>query len=87
MDVYAAREDPVPGVSGALVADAVGHAAARSDGGHAPHVVYEPSWVKVAPLVVGLARPGDLVLRGGRRRDDGRARGPPRLTEQQEGTR
>nr|WP_141850759.1 UDP-N-acetylmuramate--L-alanine ligase [Lapillicoccus jejuensis] len=61
MDVYAAREDPVPGVSGALVADAVGHAAARA-GQPGPQVVYEPSWVHVAPLVVELVRPGDLVL-------------------------
>ena len=36
MDIYVAREDPEPGVSGALVADAVPLGA--------EHVVFEPSW-------------------------------------------
>jgi UDP-N-acetylmuramate--alanine ligase len=53
MDVYAAREDPVPGISGALVADRVG--------GHA-ETHYVPSWSQAAPTVAGLVRPGDLVL-------------------------
>jgi UDP-N-acetylmuramate--alanine ligase len=56
MDVYAAREDPVPGVSGRLVADAV--TAARRE----VEVHYVPSWSDVAPAVAALARPGDLVL-------------------------
>ena len=56
MDVYAAREDPVPGVSGRLVADAV--TAARPE----VEVRYVPSWSEVAPTVAALARPGDLVL-------------------------
>jgi UDP-N-acetylmuramate--alanine ligase len=56
MDVYAAREDPVPGVSGELVADAVRRA--RPEAG----VRYVPSWSDVAGVVAGLARPGDLVL-------------------------
>jgi UDP-N-acetylmuramate--alanine ligase len=56
MDVYAAREDPVPGVSGALVADAV--KAARPD----TEVWYVPSWSEVAPTVAALVRPQDLVL-------------------------
>ncbi|KRC84698.1 UDP-N-acetylmuramate--alanine ligase [Terrabacter sp. Root85] len=56
MDVYAAREDPVPGVSGRLVADAV--TAARPE----VEVHYVPSWSEVAGRVAGLARPGDLVL-------------------------
>lgn len=54
MDVYAAREDPEPGVTGALVADAVPLPAGR--------VRFVPSWSDVAPVVAGLARPGDLVL-------------------------
>ncbi|MEO3938638.1 UDP-N-acetylmuramate--L-alanine ligase [Dermatophilaceae bacterium Soc4.6] len=53
MDVYAAREDPVPGVSGRLVADA-------ATAGCTVH--YEPQWERVAPLVVALVEPGDLVL-------------------------
>ncbi|MHB1740443.1 MAG: UDP-N-acetylmuramate--L-alanine ligase [Actinomycetes bacterium] len=54
MDVYAAREDPEPGVSGALVA------------AHVPlgaeHVVFERSWSAVPGRLAALARPGDLVL-------------------------
>lgn len=61
MDVYAAREDPVAGVSGALVADAV-RALAATDGGPACEVHYVPGWSDAAPLAADLARPGDLVL-------------------------
>ncbi len=56
MDVYAAREDPVPGVSGALVADAVHRARAGVE------VHYVPSWGEVAALAASLVRPGDLLL-------------------------
>jgi len=56
MDVYAAREDPVPGVSGRLVADAVTTARPSAE------VHFVPSWADVAPRVAALARPGDLVL-------------------------
>src|SRR4051794_11539879 len=54
MDVYAAREDPVPGVTGNLIAAAVPLPREQ--------VVFEPSWAAVAGVVAGLARPGDLVL-------------------------
>ncbi|MPQ99273.1 UDP-N-acetylmuramate--L-alanine ligase [Modestobacter sp. I12A-02628] len=54
MGVYGAREDPVPGVTGALVADAVPLPAGR--------VLYEPSWSAAAPAVAARARPGDLVI-------------------------
>jgi UDP-N-acetylmuramate--alanine ligase len=54
MDVYAAREDPVPGVTGALVAQAVPLPAAQ--------VHFEPSWAAVPGLVAGLVRSGDLVV-------------------------
>ena len=54
MDVYAAREDPVPGVTGALVAAAVPLSAG--------HVVFEPSWSAVAGHLARLARPGDVVI-------------------------
>jgi UDP-N-acetylmuramate--alanine ligase len=53
MDVYAAREDPTPGVSGALVADRIGGAA---------QVHYVPSWSQAAPTVARLVRRHDLVL-------------------------
>ena len=54
MDVYGAREDPVPGVTGAMVADAVPLPAGR--------VVFEPSWSATAPALAARARPGDLVM-------------------------
>jgi UDP-N-acetylmuramate--alanine ligase len=54
MDVYVAREDPEPGVSGALVADAVPLPA--------EHVVFEPSWSAAVDHLLARARPGDLVL-------------------------
>ena len=44
----------MPGVSGALVADAVPLPAER--------VHYEPRWSDVPAVVAGLARPGDLVI-------------------------
>jgi UDP-N-acetylmuramate--alanine ligase len=54
MEVYAAREDPVPGVTGALVANAVPLPPER--------VIFEPSWSAVAGHVVRRARSGDVVL-------------------------
>jgi UDP-N-acetylmuramate--alanine ligase len=53
LDVYGAREDPEPGVTGRLVADAV---PAGAD------VVYEPVWDAVPARVADLARPGDVIL-------------------------
>jgi UDP-N-acetylmuramate--alanine ligase len=54
MDVYVAREDPEPGVNGALVAS------------HVPlpaeHVVFEPSWSRTPTALVDRAGPGDLVI-------------------------
>src|SRR4051794_30944133 len=54
MDVCGDREDPIPGVTGALVADAVPAGTA--------HVTYEPDWDSAAPAVAALAQPGDLVV-------------------------
>jgi UDP-N-acetylmuramate--alanine ligase len=54
MDVYVAREDPEPGVSGALVADAIPLPRER--------VVFEPSWSATTGHLVERARPGDVVL-------------------------
>jgi UDP-N-acetylmuramate--alanine ligase len=54
MEVYGAREDPVPGVTGALVADAVPLPAGR--------VVFEPSWSAAAPALAARADAGDLVV-------------------------
>jgi UDP-N-acetylmuramate--alanine ligase len=52
LDVYAAREDPEPGVTGELVASAV-------PGGRA---VFLPDSAAVPGAVADIARPGDLVL-------------------------
>lgn len=57
MDVYAAREDPMPGVSGAMIADRLGAAQPP----HA-HVQFVPFWSDIAPLVAEIACAGDLVL-------------------------
>ena len=51
LDVYPAREDPEPGVTGELVARAV-------PGG----ALYLPDAAAVPAAVAGLAKPGDLVL-------------------------
>jgi UDP-N-acetylmuramate--alanine ligase len=54
MDVYVAREDPEPGVNGAMVAS------------HVPlppeAVQFVPSWSATPAALVSLARPGDVVL-------------------------
>jgi UDP-N-acetylmuramate--alanine ligase len=52
LDVYAAREDPEPGVTGALVAAAV-------PGGRA---LFLPDRTQVAPVIAKIAEPGDVVL-------------------------
>ncbi len=52
LDVYAAREDPEPGVTGRLIADAV-------PGGGAQFL---PGRGAVPAAVAALAKPGDLVL-------------------------
>ncbi|GII76841.1 UDP-N-acetylmuramate--L-alanine ligase [Sphaerisporangium rufum] len=54
LDVYGAREDPEPGVSGALVAGKV----PLPDG----RVAYVPDRGAVPALVAARARPGDVVL-------------------------
>ncbi len=54
MDVYAAREDPEPGVSGAVVAAAVPLA---DDLVH-----FEPSWSAVAAELVDRAVAGDVIM-------------------------
>jgi UDP-N-acetylmuramate--alanine ligase len=68
MDVYAAREDPMPGVSGALITDQLSEITDQLSDQHGRGVQaseshrFVPSWSDVAPLVVEIARAGDLVL-------------------------
>jgi UDP-N-acetylmuramate--alanine ligase len=54
MDVCGDREDPIPGIDGAMVANAIAPGTA--------HVTYEPVWDEAAPTVARIARPGDLVI-------------------------
>jgi UDP-N-acetylmuramate--alanine ligase len=53
LDVYGAREEPVPGVTGALVSDAF------EDPGH---VHYVPDWQQAADYTAAVAREGDYVI-------------------------
>jgi UDP-N-acetylmuramate--alanine ligase len=54
MDVYVAREDPEPGVNGAMVAAHVPLPADR--------VQFVPSWSATPAALVERARPGDVVI-------------------------
>jgi len=54
MDVYPAREEPIPGVNGALIASQIPLPEAQ--------VVYEPRWAATAGRLADLVRPGDLVV-------------------------
>ncbi|MCU1417630.1 MAG: murC [Schumannella sp.] len=53
LDVYGAREDPVPGVTGALVSERFADPT---------HVEYLPDWQAAAEHVAAYAREGDLVM-------------------------
>ncbi|QWF77016.1 UDP-N-acetylmuramate--L-alanine ligase [Amycolatopsis sp. CA-230715] len=52
LDVFGAREEPEPGVTGALIADQVTGASVR----------YEPAFDRAAVLAADLVKPGDLVV-------------------------
>jgi UDP-N-acetylmuramate--alanine ligase len=54
MDVCGDREDPIEGVDGRLVSDAVRPGGTR--------VTYEPDWDATAATVAAIAQPGDLVI-------------------------
>ena len=54
-DVYPAREEPIEGVSGKLIADAA------RDFGH-KDVHYVPNKMKLADYVLGLVKSGDMVI-------------------------
>jgi UDP-N-acetylmuramate--alanine ligase len=52
-DIYAAREDPEPGVTGRLIVDKFAD----------PRKVhYVPQWEDVAEAAVALAKPGDFII-------------------------
>jgi UDP-N-acetylmuramate--alanine ligase len=54
MDIFPAREEPIPGVTGATISDLIPLPADK--------VVFEPSYSAMPQRVAELARPGDLVL-------------------------
>jgi UDP-N-acetylmuramate-alanine ligase len=54
LDIYPAREDPVPGITSALIIDAA--AAKGAD------VTAEHDKAAVPGVIAGMAKPGDLVL-------------------------
>jgi UDP-N-acetylmuramate--alanine ligase len=56
LDVYGAREDPEPGVTGRLVSDAV---PATTE------VLYQPDFAAAAEQIAALARPGDVIITAG----------------------
>ena len=53
LDVFGAREDPVPGVTGALVSERFVNPA---------RVDFLPDWQQAADRAAELARPGDLIM-------------------------
>jgi UDP-N-acetylmuramate--alanine ligase len=53
LDIYAAREDPEPGVTGALVSNAFKNQA---------QVHYVPEWADVPAVAAGLAEKGDFIM-------------------------
>ncbi len=54
MDIFPAREEPIPGVTGATISDLIDLPPAQ--------VIYEPRYDAVPERVAALARPGDLVV-------------------------
>ena len=53
LEVYGAREDPEPGVTGALVSERFRDSS---------HVAYVPDWQDAADYLAGIARAGDFVV-------------------------
>jgi UDP-N-acetylmuramate--alanine ligase len=53
LDIYAAREDPEPGVTGALVSDAFKNKS---------QVHYVPQWSDVPAVAAKLAKNGDFIM-------------------------
>jgi UDP-N-acetylmuramate--alanine ligase len=54
MDIFPAREEPIPGVTGATISDLIELPAGR--------VIYEPHYEAVPERIADVARPGDLVV-------------------------
>ena len=53
LDVYGAREDPIPGVTGALVSERFADQS---------HVEYLPDWQEASDHAAAIARDGDIIM-------------------------
>ncbi len=53
LDVYGAREDPVPGVTGALVSERFADQS---------KVSYLPDWQQASDFAASIAREGDIIM-------------------------
>ena len=53
LDIYAAREDPVPGVTGQLITDEFENSS---------QVHYVPDWDDVPAVAASIAKPGDFIM-------------------------
>jgi UDP-N-acetylmuramate--alanine ligase len=54
MDIFPAREEPIPGVTGATISELIPLPEDR--------VIYEPRYEAIPDRIAAVARPGDLVL-------------------------
>jgi UDP-N-acetylmuramate--alanine ligase len=54
MDIFPAREEPIPGVTGATISDLIELPPEQ--------VIYEPRYDEVPNRIAEVARPGDLVI-------------------------
>jgi UDP-N-acetylmuramate--alanine ligase len=54
MDIFPAREEPIPGVTGATISDLIPLPPEQ--------VIYEPRYSATPERIADVARPGDLVL-------------------------
>ena len=54
MDIFPAREEPIPGITGATISDLIDLPPEQ--------VIYEPRYEQVPARIAAVARPGDLVL-------------------------
>jgi len=54
MDIFPAREEPIPGITGATISELIDKPAAD--------VIYEPRYSAVPERIAAVAQPGDLVI-------------------------
>ena len=54
MDIFPAREEPIPGITGATISDLINLPPER--------VIYEPRYDDVPERIAAIAQPGDLVI-------------------------